>query len=92
MSSLNRLQALIAQYCARPTPTDPDTTLEALGIDSLGVIELLFEVEEAFGIRIDPDSAQSLRTVGEVAEHIDRLVAARDGGAPLDGADVLRAG
>lgn len=55
-----------------------DTALESLGIDSLKTIEILFEVEDAFGIRIpsvQEQPMQQLRTVGDVVDLIDTLVA-----------------
>lgn len=75
MTALQRLQHLIAMH--RSLPVDqvtPEATLESLGIDSLGVIELVFEVEEAFDITLDATEASGLRTVRELAAHVERLV------------------
>jgi acyl carrier protein len=92
MTTLQRLQSLISQRFAQAsTPVDADTTLESLGIDSLGVIELMFELEEAFDVKLDPDEAAALATVGEVAAHIDALWARRGGAVPINGTDVVRA-
>lgn len=57
-----------------------DTRLEALGIDSLATIEILFRIEDAFGIRIpsvQDQPAQTLQTVGDIVDLVDELVAAR---------------
>ena len=43
----------------------PDATLENLGLDSLAVIEFLFQTEDKFGIKI-PDQAAPPRTFGEM--------------------------
>ena len=40
----------------------PDATLESLGLDSLAVIEFLFQIEDKFGIQL-PDQATSPRTL-----------------------------
>ena len=53
-----------------------DAPLEALGIDSLGVAELLFNVEDEFKINLPPEPVQLL-TIGDVAQFIDRLIAAQ---------------
>ena len=91
MTTLERLQTLLAQQCAMPADTlSEEASLESLGVDSLGVIELMFEVEEVFGVQFDADTAASLRTVGDVAEHIDHLLVSRNE-HPLNGADVVRA-
>jgi acyl carrier protein len=55
-----------------------DTRLESLGIDSLRTIEILFQVEDAFDIRIpsvQEQPAQKLDTVGDVVDLIDALLA-----------------
>ena len=55
-----------------------DASLETLGIDSLGVAELLFNVEDEFKINLPPEPVQLL-TIGDVAQFIDRLAAAQHG-------------
>ena len=54
-----------------------DSTFSALGIDSLDAADLLFAVEDAFGILVPDAAAQSMRTVGEVVEGVRRLLAER---------------
>jgi acyl carrier protein len=53
-----------------------DTNLQELGIDSLDVFTLLFELENAFKISIPDDDVRSLRTVNDVVEGIKKLIAA----------------
>jgi acyl carrier protein len=52
----------------------PDAPLESLGIDSLGVVELLWNVEDAFQIKM-PSEPVDLRTLGDVVRCIDDLAA-----------------
>ena len=47
-----------------------DTNLQEMGIDSLDVFTLLFELENAFKISIPDDDVRSLRTVNDVVEGI----------------------
>lgn len=47
-----------------------------LGIDSLGVMEALAEVEDAFGIAFDDEELQGMSTLGELAELATRKIAA----------------
>jgi hypothetical protein len=56
-------------------PVDGGTELEALGIDSLGTVELLWSIEESFLIKV-PTDAVNLLTLGDVVRYIDEL----DGG------------
>jgi acyl carrier protein len=53
----------------------PDATLESLGLDSLAVIEFLFQIEDRFAIQI-PDQANPPRTLGEMTALIEPLIAA----------------
>ena len=53
-----------------------DTNLQDLGIDSLDVFTLLFELENAFKVSIPDDDVRSLRTVNDVVEGIKKILAA----------------
>lgn len=58
----------------------PESTLESLGIDSLGLVECIFAIEESFDIQVpfnanDPtDSDFDISTVASIIEAIQRLV------------------
>ena len=50
---------------------DGDTRFEQdLGLDSFDLIELLIEVEDAYGVVLTDAEAAGLHTVGQAAEHI----------------------
>lgn len=51
----------------------PEATLESLGLDSLAVIEFLFQIEDKFGIQI-PDQASPPGTLGEMAQLVAPLL------------------
>jgi acyl carrier protein len=53
-----------------------ETNLQELGIDSLDVFTLLFELENSFKISIPDDDVRSIRTVNDVVEGIKRILAA----------------
>ncbi len=53
-----------------------DTNLQELGIDSLDVFTLLFELENAFKISIPDDDVRSIRTVSDIVEGVKKLIAA----------------
>lgn len=46
------------------------TSFEQLGIDSLDAVEVLYEIEEEFDVKVPDDVARQIRTVREV---VDRL-------------------
>ena len=51
----------------------PEATLESLGLDSLAVIEFLFQIEDKFGIQI-PDQASPPNTLGEMVQLVTPLL------------------
>lgn len=62
---------------------DPATEFEAMGIDSFDFIELLFLIEDEFGVEIDyraNDVASRLKRVGDVVAIVEERVAAKDEG------------
>ncbi|MBV8845745.1 MAG: acyl carrier protein [Bryobacterales bacterium] len=56
-----------------------DKTFADLNIDSLDGINLLFAVEEEFKIDIPDDAASRIRSVRDVVEGIQKLLAAKAG-------------
>lgn len=50
----------------------PDSRImEDLGADSLDIVELIMELEEAFSIEIADEDAQKIFTVREIVEYIE---------------------
>jgi len=83
-TTFERLRAiLVKDYKLEPAKLTLDAPLEDLGIDSLGVAELLFNVEDEFQVKLPPEPVL-LPTVGDVVRYIDELVAAQraQDGAP----------
>jgi acyl carrier protein len=54
---------------------DAATELASLGVDSLSLLELMFEIEEKFGVSADQDTAPP-RNCGELVALIERVAAA----------------
>lgn len=80
-ATFERLSAILAKdYQLAPEALTPDAPLEGLGIDSLGVAELLFNIEDEFRVTLPPEPVP-LQTLGDVVDFIDGLVAAQHGGA-----------
>lgn len=74
-TTFDRLRSiLIKDYKLTPEVLVPEAPLEALGIDSLGTAELLFNIEDEFEVTLPPDPVQ-LSTLGDVVGFIDDLVA-----------------
>jgi acyl carrier protein len=74
-TTFDRLQdILIKDYHFAPDVLVSDAVLEDLGIDSLGTAELLFNIEDEFGVTLPPEAVQ-LTTLGDVVKFIDELIA-----------------
>ncbi|KAK4783508.1 hypothetical protein SAY86_007882 [Trapa natans] len=51
-----------------------ESKLTALGADSLDTVEIVMGLEEEFGISVEEESAQSITTVQEAADMIEKLM------------------
>jgi acyl carrier protein len=58
-----------------PEKVVPEAVLAELGVDSLGMLELIFEFEDRFKIDVPADSTPP-GTVGEMVTLMDSLIAA----------------
>ena len=80
----DRVIAILAdQAMLDPGQVRMDATLQDLGIDSLGLVEAIFGIEEAFDIQVpfnanDPtDSEFDISTVATMVRAVESLVSAR---------------
>jgi acyl carrier protein len=76
MSSIEELQQLIHEkYGIEPAALDPHASMRAAGIDSLALVEFLFEVEDRMGIKV-PDKYSDIDTLAALAAAVDEIRAA----------------
>ncbi len=54
----------------------PESTLEEIGLDSLGTVEILVAVEDEFGIQLDTE--EKPKTVGEFVDTVEAAWRGRD--------------
>ena len=69
------IEMIARQKSIDPATVTPGSTFDSLQMDSLDKINLSFEVEEKFHIDIPDDALNSLRTVNDVIEGVQRLQA-----------------
>jgi acyl carrier protein len=82
MEVLEEVKTIIANQLRKPAAElTPDTPLEALGADSLDLIEIIYSIEEKFGIDIpfnaNQQTAVPFSTIGDVAAQVEQLVVAK---------------
>ncbi len=56
-----------------PEKVTIDSTFEELGIDSLDGVNILFALENAFNINIPDEGVQSIRSVRQMVDALDKL-------------------
>jgi acyl carrier protein len=81
MSSLQTIQnMMVKQFDLKLDDLTPDATLEGLGLDSLSVIEFTFNLEDELKITF-PDERVELKTLQDVVNLVDKIVAEQKGAA-----------
>lgn len=77
----DKVIAIIAEQAVlEPSDVSLDATLDDLGIDSLGLVESIFSIEEAFDIQVpfnanEPDASDfDISSVAAVISGVERLV------------------
>jgi acyl carrier protein len=46
----------------------PQSTIESLGLDSLTILDLLYDIEEVIGIHLEAKEVLKVTSVGEIVE------------------------
>jgi acyl carrier protein len=65
-ATLERIKSLAASRLNLEVSTlTPETRLDSLGVDSLGLLEFLFELEDEFHVKF-PQERDALQTVGDL--------------------------
>lgn len=84
MNTTDQVIAIIAEQAfLEPSDVTVDSTLESLGIDSMGVVESIFAIEEAFDITVPfnanapTESDFDISNVGSIIAGIEKLKAAQ---------------
>jgi acyl carrier protein len=78
VDTLHTIRSLAAaQFGGNADDIDVDVAVDQLGIDSLGLLEFLFELEDRFSVSIPPQAMPDVPTLREVAATVDAMLAAR---------------
>ena len=54
-----------------PDEITMDTAFDDLGADSLDAVELIMALEDEYGMEIEDDAAQSVKSVGDLVKYIE---------------------
>ena len=73
---MTRVIRVIAETQRVPVSSiSPDSTFQELKIDSLDGTNILFAIENEFNINVPDDDAKFLRSVRDVADGVEKLIA-----------------
>ena len=64
--AVNAVNEVLSAKRAKFEPVTAETELDTLDLDSLEVAELFATLEDESGLDLDPDSAENLKTVGDL--------------------------
>jgi len=85
-TTFERLRQILAkEFDVAPELIHPAARMDELAIDSLAVIEVIFQLEDAFDISFPQEPGQ-LQTVGDLVARVDRLVTEQRAPAPSEAA------
>ena len=77
-TTFERLQRLfIARFDYKLEELTASTTLENLGLDSLDIIDFLFDIEDEFNIKV-PDREFEVKTIQDMVDALDRFISEQD--------------
>ena len=77
-TTLERLQQLfIARFDYKIEDVTATTTLENLGLDSLDIIDFLFDIEDEFKIKV-PDREFEVKTIQDMVDAVDRFISEQE--------------
>lgn len=79
MTTLDTIRRMIAdKFDLKASDLEAGLPLDTLGIDSLAVTELMFDLEDEFKINI-PYAPVEIKTLQDIAAIIDRLILEQHG-------------
>lgn len=67
---IDRLRDVLRESAAEErdwAAVNADTTIESLGIDSLSILDLLYDIDQDFGIHLEASEVMEVSTLGEMA-------------------------
>lgn len=82
----NRIFEIIAeQALLEPSDISPDQTLEDLGLDSMGLVEAIFSIEESFDIQVpfnanEPEKSDfDVSSVASIVAAVEKMISEQVG-------------
>lgn len=80
------LEKLIRKYLESSAQVDPNlldnpaVKMKELGLDSLGLVEMLFEIEDRFGFQVDEPMRFGEMSFGEMVADLEATIRSKNNG------------
>lgn len=73
-----RVRKIVIEHldCDPALATDDADFVDALGADSLDLVEIVLALEEEFDVSIPDDKAESIKTLGQAVTYVTELLGA----------------
>lgn len=71
------IEVFSAETDIDPSTLSADTPLESLDVSSFDFLEVVFKIEEKFGVQIDVNTMEGIGTIGELTEIVKKQVEAQ---------------
>lgn len=80
---LVKIFGIVSEKLAKRTDITEDTLLrQGLGLDSLQILEMHFEIQARLSVTVEEDEAKGLKTVGDLVNLIEARLRGGTGTAP----------
>jgi acyl carrier protein len=76
---IEQLRNTVQQSSPEPVDLDTlteETTIVELGFDSLSILDLIYDLQQAFGIAFEAEELVNINTVGELVEFLEETLKA----------------
>jgi acyl carrier protein len=74
---IQTLRNIVDQSAMEPVDTEnlnEDTTIGELGFDSLSVLDLIYDIQQTFGLEFDIQDLIAVNTVGELIDFLEQEI------------------
>lgn len=80
MQVRNKTPQLVTRHTNEASREDVclDSRIEDLALDSLAMFEIVFELEECFGVELDEQELAAMKTLRDLVESVEKKLAEED--------------
>ena len=74
MDTFEKCQRIIAESTENSLDAiSPETTLDELCLDSIDLVDLVMEIEQAFSVSVPDEEFENIKTVGDIVGLIENM-------------------